>query len=86
MASWCPNCHELPPFYPPISPKVKLTLSYVYTNTRARLAIVNAQVYFRAGYRCATISATPNNCLSIMLWSSLIKANQWRLSLGLIRH
>ncbi|XP_030242545.1 calcium-activated potassium channel slowpoke isoform X9 [Drosophila mojavensis] len=21
MASWCPNCHELPPFYPPISPK-----------------------------------------------------------------
>ncbi|KMZ05609.1 uncharacterized protein Dsimw501_GD21120, isoform J [Drosophila simulans] len=21
MASWCPNCHELPPFYPPITPK-----------------------------------------------------------------
>ncbi|XP_041675483.1 calcium-activated potassium channel slowpoke isoform X36 [Drosophila eugracilis] len=21
MASWCPNCHELPPFYPPIMPK-----------------------------------------------------------------
>ncbi|XP_052836851.1 calcium-activated potassium channel slowpoke isoform X37 [Drosophila gunungcola] len=21
MASWCPNCHELPPFYPPLTPK-----------------------------------------------------------------
>ncbi|XP_017058290.1 calcium-activated potassium channel slowpoke isoform X34 [Drosophila ficusphila] len=21
MATWCPNCHELPPFYPPLTPK-----------------------------------------------------------------